>query len=93
MQDREAKVPRWVHVRPPQPSYNGEDVRVKGRTVNLVTKKNHVQLGLKWYVVGNDGRPAKEMGAFMIRRAQRQHKALMNSLNVPTASETGAKST
>ena len=64
------------------------DVRMKERIVNPVTKKSLAQLGRKWYVVRNDGKPVKEMGASMIRRVQRQHKAHMNSLKVPTASET-----
>lgn len=55
--------------------------------VPLVTKKNSARLGRKWYVVRNDGAPVKEMGASMIKRVQRQHKAYMNSMKIPTVSE------
>ncbi|KAM2230780.1 hypothetical protein ACFXTH_014954 [Malus domestica] len=41
VEDREAKIPKWVDVRPPQPSYIGGDVRIKERIVNPITKKNH----------------------------------------------------
>ncbi|KAB2615325.1 hypothetical protein D8674_021913 [Pyrus ussuriensis x Pyrus communis] len=87
----DAKVPRWVDVKPPQPSYDDGDVRMKGRTVNLTIKKNLARLGRKWYIIGKDKRPVKEMEAFIIRRVQRQHKAHMNSLKVPTTSETSRK--
>ncbi|KAM1444117.1 hypothetical protein ACFX2I_040307 [Malus domestica] len=50
-------------------------------------KKNHARLGQKWYVVRKDGRLVKEIRASMIMRVQRQHKAHMNSLKVPTTSE------
>ncbi|KAM2658160.1 hypothetical protein EV1_013462 [Malus domestica] len=91
VEDKEAKIPKWVEVRPPQPSYEGGNVRMKGKMRNLVspiTKKDSAQLGWKWYVVGKDGRPIKEIRASMIRRVQRQHKAYMNSLKVPIALET-----
>ena len=39
-EDKKAKVPRWVDVRPPQPSYDDGDVRMKGRTINPITKNN-----------------------------------------------------
>ncbi|KAM1329106.1 hypothetical protein ACFX2F_013305 [Malus domestica] len=90
VEDKEAKIPRWVEVRLPQPSYECGNVRMKGKTRNLVspiTKKDSARLRRKWYVDGNDGRPIKEMGASMIIRVQRQHKAHMNSLRVPTTSE------
>lgn len=51
------------------------------------TKVNSARLGQKWYVVGNDGRPMREMRASMIRRVQRQHKVHMNSLQIPILSE------
>ncbi|KAB2595290.1 hypothetical protein D8674_030740 [Pyrus ussuriensis x Pyrus communis] len=41
VEDREAKMPRWVDVRLPQLSYTSGDVRMKERTVNPVTKKKH----------------------------------------------------
>ncbi|KAM1037578.1 hypothetical protein ACFX2C_032382 [Malus domestica] len=90
VEDKEAKIPKWVEVRPPQPSFEGRDVRVKGRTKNIispVTKKDSARLGRKWYVVGKDGRLVKEMGASMIMRVQRQHKAHMKSLKVPATSK------
>ncbi|KAM2996537.1 hypothetical protein FF2_043351 [Malus domestica] len=74
VKDKEAKIPKWVEVRPPQPSYEGGDVRMNGRTknpVSPVTKKDSTRLGRKWYVVGNDGKTVKEIRAFMIRRIQR----------------------
>ncbi|KAM1750647.1 hypothetical protein ACFX11_008862 [Malus domestica] len=64
---------------------------MKGKTksiISLFIKKDFARLGRKWYIVGKDERPVKEMGASMIMRVQRQDKAHMNSLKVPTASET-----
>ncbi|KAB2626102.1 S2-RNase [Pyrus ussuriensis x Pyrus communis] len=61
---------------------------MKEMTKNPVTKKNLALLGRKWYIIRTDGKPVKEMGASMIRRVQRQHKAHMNSLKVPTTLET-----
>ncbi|KAM1383688.1 hypothetical protein ACFX2F_035996 [Malus domestica] len=50
-------------------------------------KGNPAHFGRKWYIVGKDGQPTKLMGASMVRRVQRQHKAYMNSLKTPTTSE------
>ena len=61
---------------------------MKGRTVDPITKRNLARLGRRWFIVGKDGKPVKEMGASMIRRVQRQHKAHMNSLKAPATSET-----
>ena len=88
VEDTEPKVPRWIDMRSSHPGYAGRDVRVKGRIENHVTKKNLACLGRRWYIVGNDGRHVKEIGASMIRRVQRQHKAHMDSLRVPITSET-----
>ncbi|KAM1660332.1 hypothetical protein EV2_003430 [Malus domestica] len=70
VEDKKAETPRWVDVRPPQPSY-ANDVRIQERTVNPITKKNVARLGWIWYVVGRYGKLMKEMGASMIRRIQR----------------------
>ncbi|KAB2610950.1 hypothetical protein D8674_018982 [Pyrus ussuriensis x Pyrus communis] len=86
VEDRKAKTPRWVDIRPPQQSYANGDVRIREKIVNPVTKKNLAPLGRKWYVVGKDGKPITEMRASMIRKVQRQHKAHMNSLKVLIAS-------
>ena len=80
-----------MEVRPPQPGYECGDVKMKGipkGIISLVAKKDYARLGRKWYIVGTDGRPIKKIGASMIRRVQRQHKAHMNSLKVPAISET-----
>ncbi|KAM1669278.1 hypothetical protein ACFX2K_043417 [Malus domestica] len=65
----------------------GREVRRNDRITNPVTKDNPARLGRKWYVVGKNGQPVKQMGASMVRRVQRQHKAYMNSLKTPTTSE------
>ncbi|KAM2114753.1 hypothetical protein ACFX1Q_023255 [Malus domestica] len=52
-----------------------------------VTKVNLARLARKWYIVGKDRRPIREMRASMIRRIQSQHKAYMNSLKISTISE------
>ena len=83
VEDKEAKVPRWKEVRLPQPGYTGGDVRMKGRMVDPTIKMNLTRLGRRWFVVGKDGKPVKEIGASMIRRVQRQHKTYMNSLKNP----------
>ncbi|KAB2618151.1 receptor-like protein 12 [Pyrus ussuriensis x Pyrus communis] len=44
VENKEAKTPRWVDVRPPQPSYASGDIRMKGRTQNPVTKNNLARL-------------------------------------------------
>ncbi|KAM1651516.1 hypothetical protein ACFXTN_004086 [Malus domestica] len=87
VEDKKNETPRWVDVRPPQPSY-ASDAKIKEKTVKPVIIKNVAQLWLRWYIVGRDGKPVKEMRASMIRRVQRQHKAHMNSLKVLTTSET-----
>lgn len=78
-------------MKPPQPIYHGSArVGQKERTMNIVhpvTKNDSARLGRKWYIVGKDGRPIKEMKAFMIRRVQRQHRAHMNSMKIPTILE------
>lgn len=51
MEDKDTKIPRLMDVRPPQPCYNGSDVRINGRTMNLVlpvTKKDLARLRQKW---------------------------------------------
>ena len=88
VEDKEAKMPKWVELRPPQPSYVGGDVRIKEKILNPVMKKNYARLRRKWYVIRKYGRPVMEMGAYMIRRVQRQHKVHMNSLKIPAASGT-----
>ncbi|KAM1000680.1 hypothetical protein ACFX2I_007282 [Malus domestica] len=57
------------------------------RITNPVKKDNPARLGPKWYVVGKNGQPAKQMGTSMIRRVYRHHKAYMNSLKTPATSE------
>ncbi|KAM1739092.1 hypothetical protein ACFX11_014842 [Malus domestica] len=87
-EDKEAKMPKWVKVKPPQPSYHGS-VRQwwKEKTmksISSVTKKNSARLGRKWCIFGKDGKPVREIGASMIRRVQMKYKAHMNSLKIPT---------
>ncbi|KAM1664100.1 hypothetical protein ACFXTN_039673 [Malus domestica] len=65
----------------------GREVRRNDRITNLVTKDNPARLRRKWYVVGKNGQPVKQMGASMVRRVQRQHKAYMNSLKTPATSK------
>ncbi|KAM1818033.1 hypothetical protein TB1_002265 [Malus domestica] len=65
----------------------GREVRRNDRIINPVTKDNPARLGRKWYVVGKNGQPVKQMGASMVRRVQRQHKAYMNSLKTPATLE------
>ncbi|KAM1278939.1 hypothetical protein ACFX2J_030897 [Malus domestica] len=83
-------IPRWMDVRPPQPCYKGSNVRIKGITMNLVpqiTKKDLARLGQKWYVVRKNGKPVKEMRAYMMIRVRRQLKTRINSLKTTTTSE------
>ncbi|KAM1315999.1 hypothetical protein COP2_020020 [Malus domestica] len=70
VEDKEAKMPKWVEVRPPKPSYHSnsrqrwiENIR---NSIPLVTKKDLAQLGRKWYIVGKDGKLVREMRAFII---------------------------
>ncbi|KAM1222299.1 hypothetical protein ACFX2J_009850 [Malus domestica] len=72
----------------PQYGQMRREVKKIDGVTNPVRKGNPAQLGRKWYVVGKNGQPTKPMGASMIRRVQRQHKAYMNSLKTPTTSET-----
>ncbi|KAM1285244.1 hypothetical protein ACFX2J_027833 [Malus domestica] len=72
----------------PQNGQMGREVKRTDGIANPGRKRNHAHLGRKWYVVGKNGQPTKPMGASMIRRVQRQHKAYMNSLKTPTTSET-----
>ncbi|KAM2200864.1 hypothetical protein TB1_000789 [Malus domestica] len=65
----------------------GKEVRRNDRITNPVKKDNPARLGRKWYVVGKNGQLVKQMGASMVRRVQRQHKAYMNSLKTPATSE------
>ncbi|KAM1104093.1 hypothetical protein ACFX19_012699 [Malus domestica] len=51
VEDKEANIPRWVDARPSQPAYTGGDVRMKGMTVNAVTKKNLARVGQRWYII------------------------------------------
>ncbi|KAM1800758.1 hypothetical protein ACFX11_032438 [Malus domestica] len=84
-EDMEAKIRRGTDH--PQCGQMGREIkRIDGMT-NPVKKGNPVHLGRKWYVVGKNGQPTKPMGASMVRRVQRQHKAYMNSLKTPTTSE------
>ena len=69
-EDKEAKLPSWVDVKAPQPSYQSSmRQRMKERTIRpmpLVTKENSARLGRKWYIVGKDERFVREMRASMI---------------------------
>ncbi|KAM1936390.1 hypothetical protein ACFX15_013664 [Malus domestica] len=85
--DKDAKKPKKKGVGHSQYSHLGREVRRNDRITNPVTKDNHARLGRKWYVVGKNGQPVKQMGAFMVRRVRRQHKAYMNSLKTPAMSE------
>ncbi|KAM1080351.1 hypothetical protein ACFX1Q_015798 [Malus domestica] len=71
----------------PQNGQMGREVKRTDGIANPGRKGNPAHLGRKWYVVGKNGQPTKPMGASMIRRVQRQHKAYMNSLKTPTTSE------
>ncbi|KAM2252277.1 hypothetical protein ACFX1S_006809 [Malus domestica] len=72
----------------PQNGQKGREINKADGITNPVKKTNPAHLGRKWYIVGKDGQPTKPMGASMVRRVQRQHKAYMNSLKTPTTSET-----
>ncbi|KAM1515975.1 hypothetical protein ACFX10_015024 [Malus domestica] len=71
----------------PQCGQMGREIKKIDSMINPSRKKNPAHLGRKWYVVGKNGQPTKPMGASMVRRVQRQHKAYMNSLKTPTTSE------
>ncbi|KAM1957961.1 hypothetical protein ACFX15_003415 [Malus domestica] len=84
-EDMEAKIRKGADH--PQNGQMGREIKRTDGITNPVRKGNPAHLGRKWYVVGNDGQPTKPMGASMVRRVQRQHKAYMNSLKTPTTSE------
>ncbi|KAM0998256.1 hypothetical protein ACFX2C_008048 [Malus domestica] len=86
-EDKDAKKPKERSVGHSQYGHMGREVRRSDRKTNPVTKDNPARLRRKWYVVGKNGQPVKQMGASMVRRVQRQHKAYMNSLKTPAASE------
>ncbi|KAM2861181.1 hypothetical protein COP2_026393 [Malus domestica] len=87
-EDKEAKRPKEGDTKPPQYGHTGKEIRRIDRITNPVKKDNPARLGRKWYVVGKNGQPTKQMGASMVRRVQRQRKAYMNSLKTPATSET-----
>ncbi|KAM1137717.1 hypothetical protein COP1_035697 [Malus domestica] len=84
-EDMEAKLRRSTDQL--QNGQKGREVRRTDGIANPVKKATPAYRGRKWYVVGKDGQPTKPMGASMVRRVQRQHKAYMNSLMTPTTSE------
>ncbi|KAM2127805.1 hypothetical protein ACFX1R_007667 [Malus domestica] len=86
-EDKDAKKPKEKGVEHLQYGHMGKDVKRNDRITNPVKKDNPARLGRKWYVVGKNGQPVKQMGASMVRRVQRQHKAYMNSLKTPVTSE------
>ncbi|KAM2662332.1 hypothetical protein EV1_009037 [Malus domestica] len=86
-EDKDAKKPKERGVGHSQYSHMGREVRRNDRITNPITKDNLARLGRKWYMVGKNGQPVKQMGAFMVRRVQRQHKAYMNSLKSPATSK------
>ncbi|KAM2483045.1 hypothetical protein ACFX1W_040732 [Malus domestica] len=65
----------------------GREVKRNDRITNPVKKDNPACLGRKWYVVRKNGQPVKQMGASIVKRVQRQHKAYMNSLKTHATSE------
>ncbi|KAM1029349.1 hypothetical protein ACFX13_042564 [Malus domestica] len=71
----------------PQNGHMEREIKKIDGITNPVSKGNPAHLGRKWYVVGNNGQPTKPMGASMIRRVQRQHKAYMNYQKTPATSE------
>ncbi|KAM1157888.1 hypothetical protein ACFX1X_028754 [Malus domestica] len=84
-EDMEAKLQRSTEQL--QNGQKGKEVRRTDGIANPVKKATPAYRGRKWYVVGKDGQPTKPMGASMVRRVQRQHKAYMNSLMTPITSE------
>ncbi|KAM1974781.1 hypothetical protein ACFX15_039633 [Malus domestica] len=84
-EDMEAKIRRGADH--PQYGQMGKEIKRIDSMTNPGRKGNLAHLGRKWYVVGKNGQPTKPMGASMVRRVQRQHKAYMNSLKTPTTSE------
>ncbi|KAM1999409.1 hypothetical protein ACFX16_006838 [Malus domestica] len=86
-EDKDAKKPKEKGVEHFQYGHMGKDVKRNDGITNPVKKDNPARLGRKWYVVGKNGQPVKQMGASMVRRVQRQHKAYMNSLKTPVTSE------
>ncbi|KAM2692502.1 hypothetical protein EV2_006781 [Malus domestica] len=86
-EDKDAKKPKEKGVEHLQYGHMGKYVKRNDRITNPVKKDNPARLGRKWYMVGKNGQPVKQMGASMVRRVQRQHKAYMNSLKTPVTSE------
>ncbi|KAM1493283.1 hypothetical protein PS1_025447 [Malus domestica] len=84
-EDIEAKIRRGTDH--PQYGQMGREIKRMDGITNPVRKEKPAHLGRKWYVVGKNGQPTKQMGASMVRRVQRQHKAYMNSLKTPATSE------
>ncbi|KAM1687331.1 hypothetical protein ACFX2K_035322 [Malus domestica] len=86
-EDKDAKKPKERSIEHSQYGHMGREVKRNDRIKNPVKKDNPARLERKWYVVGKNGQPVKQMGASMIRRVQRQYKAYMNSLKTPAMSE------
>ncbi|KAM2728833.1 hypothetical protein EV1_000281 [Malus domestica] len=84
-EDMEAKTRR--NADHPHYGHMGKEIKKIDGITNPVGKGNPTHIGQKWYVVGKNGQPTKQMGASMVRRVQRQHKAYMNSLKTPATSE------
>ncbi|KAM1097453.1 hypothetical protein ACFX19_015108 [Malus domestica] len=84
-EDMEARIRRGADH--PQCGQMGREIEKIDSMTNPGRKGNPAHLGRKWYVVRKNGQPTKPMGASMVRRVQRQHKAYMNSLKTPTTSE------
>ncbi|KAM1135446.1 hypothetical protein ACFX2J_044279 [Malus domestica] len=84
-EDMEAKTRR--NADHPQYGHMGREIKRIDGITNPDRKGNPTHLGRKWYVVGKNGQPTKQMGASMVRRVQKQHKAYMNSLKTPATSE------
>ncbi|KAM2704644.1 hypothetical protein EV1_033951 [Malus domestica] len=84
-EDMEAKTRRDADH--PQYGHMGKEIKRIDWITNPVKKGNPTHLGQKWYIVGKNGQPTKQMGASMVRKVQRQHKAYMNSLKTPATSE------
>lgn len=55
-EDKEAKMQRWVEVKPSQPSYHGSARKGWRKNtkipISLVTKKDLARFDCKWYIVG-----------------------------------------
>ncbi|KAM1591657.1 hypothetical protein ACFX1Z_035253 [Malus domestica] len=84
---KEAKGPKEREIGHPQYGHTGREVKRNDRITNPVKKNNPARLGRKWYVVGKNGQPTKQIEASMIRRVQRQHKAYVKSLKILATSK------